>query len=175
MYEVMKNRFFRGLIIGCAAFLLAVILHFLGIFHHLEWKSWDMRLRLFSNPSQASKDIVLFFIDQDSLDIYEREQGLSWPWPREIYSYIIRYLEHGGARAIFIDLILSESSSWESSDDQVLSESMKKAGCVFLPFFLHHKEKGVAEPSLDSLKKIAVRAAGILYMISCYVIAHTFN
>jgi len=60
----MKNRFIRGLVVGGTALLLTLGGYYFHLFRPLEWKSWDLRLRLFSNSSQASKDIVLFLIDQ---------------------------------------------------------------------------------------------------------------
>lgn len=151
----MKNRLLRGLIVGLSAFLITLILHNLQIFKQLEWKSWDMRLRLFSNPSQASGDIVLFFVDQASLDIYEQEQGLPWPWPRQIYSAVIRYCEKGGAKALAFDLSLTESSRYGVEDDRDFSDAMAEAGNIFLPIFLSREEKEIEEMDLRSLEKFS--------------------
>ncbi|MFQ5835823.1 MAG: CHASE2 domain-containing protein, partial [bacterium] len=109
---LLKKKFARGVLVSCAAFLIILVLHSLHLFHPLEWKSWDLRLHLFSNPSRASRDIVLFLIDQYSLDIYEKQQALPWPWPRELYAYIIQYCKAGGARACIFDLIFSEVSRY---------------------------------------------------------------
>ena len=78
----MRNRVLRGAIIGCVVCICVFVLHMFDVFQTLEWKSWDLRMRLFSDPTLASTDIVLFLIDQQSLDVYEQEQGLAWPWPR---------------------------------------------------------------------------------------------
>ena len=98
----MKDRKVRGLIVGGLAFLCTVALFRLGAFRVLEWKSWDLRLHLFARASEASDDIVLFLIDQESLDIYEREQSLSWPWPRQMYSAIVRYCHRAGVNVSMI-------------------------------------------------------------------------
>lgn len=125
----------RGLLIGGIIFVLTSILYLLGVFKTWEWKTWDWRMQAFAQPSQASRDIVLILIDQKSLDVYADEQGLSWPWPREMYAYLLEYCHRGGARIVGYDLIFSETSSWGESDDQVFAQSMQKTGMAFLPVF----------------------------------------
>ncbi|HZX11758.1 MAG TPA: CHASE2 domain-containing protein, partial [Acidobacteriota bacterium] len=147
-----KGKFFRGTLIGLASFILVFLLQEFQLFQPLEWKSWDLRLRLFSKASHADKDIVLFLIDQYSLDVYEKQQGLPWPWPREFYSYLVNYLHHGGAKAICFDLIFSESSFYGVQDDLVFASSIKEAGNVFLPVFLSQKQDEFKELDPDVLK-----------------------
>ena len=156
----MKRRIWRGLAVGGGSFLLAFFLHMFGIFQSLEWKSWDWRLKHFADPDKASKDIILCLIDQKSLDVYEKEQGLTWPWPREMYSYLVEYCRIGGAKAVFFDLIFSESSTWGVGDDKAFSEAMTRAGNVFLPVFLSHKEKDQGQEISEVLKKFTVNTQG---------------
>ena len=66
----MHKKVIRGILVGAAAFGIGLALYALHFFQALEWKSWDARLRLFSNPGRASKDIVLVLVDQYSLDVY---------------------------------------------------------------------------------------------------------
>jgi len=158
----MKNRFIRSTTVGTAVFILTLVLFYLNVFKPLEWKSWDLRLKMFSDPSQASKDIVLFLIDQESLDVYEREQGLSWPWPRQIYSAVIRYCMRGGAKAVFFDLIFSEGSFYGVEDDRDLAGAMAEAGNVFIPIFLSRKVSEIEEVPFHLLEKFSLDAEEIL-------------
>jgi len=157
----MKNRYIRGSAVGAAVFILTLIFFYLNVFRPLEWKSWDLRLQMFSDPSQASKDIVLFLIDQESLDVYEKEQGLSWPWPRQIYSAVIRYCMQGGAKVVFFDLIFSEGSFYGVEDDQNLASAMAEAGNVFIPVFLSRRMSEIEEVPLHLLEKFSLDAEGI--------------
>ena len=68
----MSRKLVRGLAVGGAVFLVALLVHSLGVFESLEWKSWDLRLRLFASASRADTDIALVLIDQESLDVYEK-------------------------------------------------------------------------------------------------------
>jgi adenylate cyclase len=152
----MKNKLFRGLIVAIIVFAITFILYVAHIFDVWEWKTWDLRLRLFSDSSRASKNIVIFLVDQNSLDVYEQEMGVSWPWPREMYAYIIEYCMEGGARAVFIDFIFSEGSVYGVDDDQGLADAIAQSGNVFLPISLSKGTKEVEESYSILLKKFAL-------------------
>lgn len=157
----MKNRFFRGFLIGAVVFGCVFVLVLLDIFQSLEWKSWDLRLRLFSRPSRASEDIVLFLVDQESLDVYEQEQGLSWPWPRQMYSALVKYCVRGEAKALVFDLIFSESSVYGVEDDQDFAANIAAAGNVFLPFFLSHHDAQKEDGSSAVLQRFSLDAGSV--------------
>ncbi len=139
-----------------AAFAVALLLYGLKITRPLEWKSWDLRLRLFSDASKASGNIVIFLIDQYSLDIYEKQQGLSWPWPRQVYSAVVDYLRQGGAKVIFFDLTFSEASRSGVEDDEDFARAMERAGNVFLPLSLSQKEESIEATPGDVLKRFSL-------------------
>jgi adenylate cyclase len=139
-----RKKALRGLAVGLAVFALTLLLGLLNVFRPLEWKSWDTRLQLLADPSRADADIVLLAIDQYSLDVYEKEQGLGWPWPRQIYTPVLDFLKAGGAKAVFFDLMLTEGSTYGIDDDRLFAEAMARAGNVFLPVFLS-AEEGEAE------------------------------
>ena len=136
-----RKKALRGLAIGLAVFAVTFLLGLLKVFPPLEWKSWDARIQVLANPSRASADIVLLAVDQYSLDIYEKEQGLGWPWPRQLYGTVLDFLKAGGAKAVFFDLILSEASTYGIDDDRLFAEAMTRAGNVFLPVFLSADER----------------------------------
>ena len=152
----MKNKLFRGLIVAIIVFAITFSLYVAHIFDVWEWKTWDLRLRLFSDSSRASKNIVIFLVDQSSLDVYEQEMGVSWPWPREMYSYIIEYCMEAGAKAVFIDFIFSESSVYGVEDDQKLADATAQSGNVFFPISLSKGKKEVEESYSILLKKFAL-------------------
>lgn len=152
----MKNKLFRGLVVAIFVLAITFILYVAHIFDVWEWKTWDLRLHLFSDSSRASKNIVIFLVDQNSLDVYEQEMGVSWPWPREMYAYILKYCREGGARAVFIDFVFSESSVYGVDDDQELADAIAQSGNVFLPISLSKGTKEVEESYSILLKKFAL-------------------
>jgi adenylate cyclase len=149
---MMSKKLVRGLVVGLAAFAVAWLASQTPLFRPLEWKSWDARLSLLSNPARAGRDIVIFYVDQYSLDVFAK-QGVSWPWPRQMYSAVVKYLTAGRAKAVFFDMIFSEASVYGEADDADLSRTLTDSGRVFLPVFLSAaKEEGPG--AADRLKRL---------------------
>jgi adenylate cyclase len=138
---LLKKRGLRGLAVGTAAFLVTLALGGLGVFKRLELKAWDARMQAFADPGRASPDIVLALVDQYSLDLYDKEQDLTWPWPREFYGYLVKYLAAGGAKAVFFDFAMTEDSRFGVEDDAALAAAVAEAGNVVLPVFLSEEDK----------------------------------
>ncbi len=151
-----RQKLLRGGLVGLGAFALSLVLHFLGVLKPLEWKAWDLRLHLWADPNRADPRIVIFLIDQYSLDVYEKEQGLSWPWPRQLYSAVIDYLRKGGARAVFFDLDFSASSRSGREDDEDFARAMARAGNVFLPVALSLMEESYEEIPTGRLERFSL-------------------
>lgn len=159
--SLLRKRLGRGLLVGFGAFAIALLVHGLNVARPLEWKSWDARLRLLAQPERAGHDIVIFLIDQYSLDFYEKQQGLPWPWPRQLYSAVIDYLRTGGARAVFIDLFFTESSRSGVEDDEDMARAMERAGNVFLPLSLSQKEESEDAVPAKTLERFALSGADL--------------
>jgi adenylate cyclase len=158
----MKSKLVRGLVVGAAVFVLALVLHSAHFFDVWEWKTWDLRLRLFSSPSRASDDIVIFLVDQESLDVYE-QQGVYWPWPREMYSYVLDYCRKGGAKAVLLDFVFSENSVYGTQDDQALAEAMASSGNVFIPLSLSKTGNEFEESNAPLLTKFFLSPSADLF------------
>jgi len=134
--RILRNKLLRGGAIGLSVFAVTAVLWGLGVFRTLEWKSWDARLRLGADPSRAAADIVLLAVDQASLEAYNKQQGLPWPWPRQMYAAVLDFLKTGGAKAVFFDLILTEPSGFGVEDDSAFAAAIARSGKVLLPYFL---------------------------------------
>ncbi|MBN1939304.1 MAG: CHASE2 domain-containing protein, partial [Candidatus Aminicenantes bacterium] len=163
---MLKKRGVRGLAVGAAAVLAVLGLDSVRAFDRLEWKSWDARMALFADPSKASKDIVLIQVDQYSLDFFAK-QGITWPWPRGLYGAIVRHLAAGGAKAVFFDIAMTETSWFGEADDDDFSAACAEAGNVVLPVFLSPNEpapESVSDPAILDIfrKKAEAGLPGIL-------------
>jgi adenylate cyclase len=161
----MKNKLIRGLIVAVIVFALTFILFLANVFDVWEWKTWDLRLHLFSDSTRASENIVLFFVDQNSLDVYE-QQGITWPWPREMYSYVLEYCMRAGARAVFIDFLFSESSLYGLEDDQALAAALEVSNDVFFPVSMSKNTREDDESSSPLLKTFSLTGMPFLSDIS---------
>ncbi|MDP2913891.1 MAG: CHASE2 domain-containing protein, partial [Candidatus Aminicenantes bacterium] len=153
----MKNKFVRGMIVGTFAFLIVLAGQSLHLFRALEWKSWDARLRLFAHPERAGKDIVLILVDQYSLDVYKKQQTLSWPWPRQMYAVLIDFLKTGGAAACFFDITMTEGSGFGVEDDEILAGAMAASGNIFFPIALSTEDKESDETAVGLLRRFSLK------------------
>ncbi len=125
-----------GLIAGLAGAILATLMMMSGWLETWEARTWDWRVRALAEPGPATDDIVLVLLDQNSLDWAQKENGLSWPWPREIYGAVVDFCRRSGARSLAIDVLYTESSAYGVEDDRSFANAVgdfgKVAGAVFL-------------------------------------------
>ena len=126
----------QGLIVGITAATLALLLWGLGLLDTWEAKTWDWRASLMAKPGEATDDIRLIMLDQNSLDWAEREMGLTWPWPREVYGAIVNYCRRSGAKALAMDVLFTESSSYGVGDDAALGNAASEFGRLAVAVFL---------------------------------------
>jgi adenylate cyclase len=99
-------------------FAAVSLLHLCGAFNYLEYKSYDLRVRLFAHSTRPVDDIIIILINQDSIDWAQRERGWGWPWPREAYAELLDYISQGEAESAAFDIIFSEPSMYGTDDDE---------------------------------------------------------
>lgn len=125
----MRRLLSQGALFGLIAAVLALLLWLGGALTPLERLTWQWRLAWFADRA-PSTPIVLIALDQASLDWGQRENGLSWPWPREAYRPVIDFCKRAGARAVAFDLIFSEPSVYGVADDQALAAALQRLPTV---------------------------------------------
>ena len=125
-----------GLLCGVAGAVIALSMMAAGWLDTWESRTWDWRVRALAAPGPATDDIVIIFLDQNSLDWAQKENGLSWPWPREIYGAIVDFCRRNGARSLAMDVLYTEPSAYGVDDDRVFAQAVgrfqKVAGALFL-------------------------------------------
>ncbi|MBK9304603.1 MAG: adenylate/guanylate cyclase domain-containing protein [bacterium] len=125
-----------ALLIGLGAAALAAALWSAGVLGAWERAAWSWRVRAAAAPSAATPTVKLILLDQASLDWGSRENGWSWPWPREVYAPILDFCARGGARTVAFDVLFTEPSVYGVEDDAALGAAMARApgfvGAIFL-------------------------------------------
>ncbi len=131
-----KSKLGQGLLAGVIGTLISLIFFLPGFLDRWEAKTWDWRVNIMAKPSSATSKIRLIMLDQNSLDWAKDENGLSWPWPREVYGTIIQFCKRAGAKSLAFDVLFTEPSKYGVSDDRALASeilSFKRfIGAVFL-------------------------------------------
>ena len=87
---------------------------------------YDSAISLLERPAQP--DIVIIGVDEQSLKQIGR-----WPWKRSIHATLMNRLTEAGAKAVVLDIILTEPDRTDPAGDQVLAASIKASGRVILP------------------------------------------
>ncbi|WP_157669957.1 CHASE2 domain-containing protein [Chitinibacter sp. GC72] len=100
-------------------------------------------------------DIVIIAIDDASIAKLGR-----WPWPRHYHADLLARLQQ--ARAVGLDLILSEADTHHPANDQALAEAMRQHGRVVMPVFLAN-QGGLGQLTLP-LPSLAGSAAQLAHI-----------
>ena len=135
----LSNKFFRGLLAGIVAVILTLILWASGLIDTWEAKSWDWRVALMAKPGKATSNISLILLDQNSLDWAKETNGLTWPWPREVYGAIVNFCKRNGAKAVAFDVLFTDPSSYGVEDDAAFAQAVSDFGHVALATFLSNQ------------------------------------
>lgn len=119
--------------IGLAAAGLAWLLQWTGSLQRPELWMFDWRARAHARPADdRDARIRLVLIDNESLRWADRENDLPWPWPRDVYTYILDYCAQAGVKAFVFDaLFVHRSAGGIVAHDQALGKSIAR-----LPLFV---------------------------------------
>ena len=145
-----------GLIL--AALALSLGLDLSGAIQPYRLKTLDALFRHVPLPA-ASPQVVVVTVDQPDLDFF-KNQGVTWPWPRQLYGPLIDYCKWAGAKAVIFDVLFTEASSYGPEDDQRLAQAAAAAGNVVLPFFLSREAKPPNPSEADLLKQAGLTIPG---------------
>ncbi|MBU0678163.1 MAG: adenylate/guanylate cyclase domain-containing protein [Verrucomicrobia bacterium] len=124
-----RRKLIHGALIGIVSALISLAVWSMGVLDGWENTTWDMRARMFADKTPECDRIKLILLDQPSLDWGERETGLSWPWPRQVYAPIIKFCKDNGARVIAFDVLFTEPSVYGVDDDDMLGSAIAESGC----------------------------------------------
>lgn len=160
-----KKRLQGVLLIWLVASALVAIGHVSGVLQQIEHATWDWRVRAIADPKKHDPKIKIITIDQTSLEYVSREMGLSWPWPRSIYTPVLEFLTKAGAKAVAFDLLFTEHSN-EAHDDEEFASSMQSALPVVSAVALQRGDMG---ESSETVQLFTERQAGRKNVIQAYL------
>ncbi|MFP5212946.1 MAG: CHASE2 domain-containing protein [Acidobacteriota bacterium] len=133
-----KNRLY-GALAGALASVVALVLWTTGVLDAWEFATWRWRVQLFAGPSAATENIKIILLDQGSLAWGDKENGWSWPWPREVYGAVIDFCARSGAKVVVFDMLFTEPSLYGVPDDQALAAAVNRAPAFVVALDLKRK------------------------------------
>lgn len=110
---------------GTVGAAVALLFFLPGWLDAWEAKTWDWRVGAMARPATTTGKIRLILVDQNSLDWAREENGLAWPWPREVYGAIIRFCQRSGARSLAFDVLFTEPSRYGVDDDRAFAAAIR--------------------------------------------------
>jgi adenylate cyclase len=154
-----RGKLRQGLLVGLAGAALALGLWAFGILDAWEARTFDWRVQLLARPGAATDRVRLIMLDQASLDWGATENGLSWPWPREVYAAVTAFCRRAGAASLSFDVLFTEPSAYGPADDAALGAALAEYGRAVVPLFLS-ESSGMAA-SWPEGRADALRVAGL--------------
>jgi adenylate cyclase len=147
-----------GALVALLACTLTLGLDLAGILKPYTLKTLDLMFRITPLPP-ASPEVVVVTVDQPDLDFFQ-QQGVSWPWPRQLYAPIIEFCQRSRARAVIFDILYTETSVYGAEDDQRLAQAIAASGRVVLPVFLTREAKDAGRQTEAVLAKAGLPFQG---------------
>jgi signal transduction histidine kinase/CheY-like chemotaxis protein len=97
----------RCVLIGLAAVLAAVLLATTSLMQAVDLKLGDALASL-TAPATEFDELLVFDVDEASMKTLEPQIG-PWPYDRDVYALVNRYLLQSGATVVAYDILFSES------------------------------------------------------------------
>jgi adenylate cyclase len=143
---------------ACIAFVLSLTLNSRAI-QFLELGTYDSRVKLLDSrfakhEDEREDEYVVIDIDNASFDQLKDKVG-RWPWPRQVWAEVVRYVGKGKPKVIGIDIIFSGTESPEG--DGEFAKVISRAGVV-VPSYIFTP---VAHIDLQSEESRSAEAAKI--------------
>ncbi|MGB2944082.1 MAG: CHASE2 domain-containing protein, partial [Nitrospira sp.] len=148
-----QRKILSAVAVGLTVFALVAGLSTSRWFEVAELKALDHLVRRYADPAKANSNLVLLAIDESSLEAFGR-----WPWPRDRFGYVVRYLKQAGARAVVFDVMFFEADENAEEFDQSFADDLKAAGNVFLPM-LFQAEPAAISPEAQPRATVTVESS----------------
>lgn len=117
----------------------------------IEYKAYDLTMSMAKGFRPKPEDVIIFYVDEKSLKDME-QNGVGWPWPRELYGSIINFCKRAGAKAVLFDLFFSEGSVYGVEDDRAFDKTLSRDLPSYFVLFLSkdaHEEDPMTKIVLD--------------------------
>ncbi len=136
----MMRRVAAALAIAAAALAIVYGLRSTGLVERLEALTLDARYASGIGRSAPGTDIVIAWIDQQSMEYMERND-VPFPWPREVYGQVLQYLRRAGARGVVFDVLFDQRST--AADERAFAAALAEGkGDVLAMKFVGHRQGG---------------------------------
>ena len=156
-----SQRSFRRTVYACicVSALLALGLSFSRVGEWLENGTHDVRARWTARNQTSDPRVVIIDIDNASYSLLQEKLG-RWPWPRTVWTEVIRYVNRGQPSAIAVDIVFGGQDKSKTTADREFARVLNSSGKTALAFtFLSTQISGDEAASRDHISEILTSQA----------------
>jgi len=122
---------------ACVATLVVGLFSLSPLYQNMRHAAFDAALRMITAEGMADPDIVVVAIDDVSIQNLSEAYHVNWPWPREFYGLVTRYLADAGARTVVFDMLFTEGEVDRvdvdaEASEQAFAQAIADTGIVVL-------------------------------------------
>jgi adenylate cyclase len=117
----------------CASILLALGLSYTRAGEWLENGTYDVRARWTAQHTRGDSRVVIIDVDNASFSILQEKLG-RWPWPRTVWTEVIRYVTRGQPSAIAVDIVFGGDDKSNPQVDSEFANVLHASGKTALAF-----------------------------------------
>jgi adenylate cyclase len=128
---------------------IGVVLQFTRAGEWLENGAFDARARGTARPGKADSRIVIIDIDNASFDELQDKLG-RWPWPRQVWTEIVRYVSKGQPSAIAFDAAFTGEQKDAPTMDDEFARVLQRSGKTVLGFSFLSSEEQIARQDISA-------------------------
>ncbi|HEX4622433.1 MAG TPA: CHASE2 domain-containing protein, partial [Myxococcaceae bacterium] len=148
----LSGRALTAAILAAGAVALSTVADRLGAFERLELVLYDALLTRFRAHQPRSEDVAILAVDDltlQGISAKHRMQFGTWPYSRNFWAILVRYLHAAGARALIFDMAMDEPSQ-NAADDDAFAKAVAESelptylGFVTRPLSAEEEQAGVA-------------------------------
>src|SRR5882672_9689760 len=154
----MRRAFRQGVYLAVAlAVSIGLALQFTRAGEWMENRAFDERARWTARPDKTDSRIVIIDIDNASFDQLQDKLG-RWPWPRQVWTEVVRYVSKGQPSAIVFDAAFTGEQKDAPAMDDDFARVMQNSGKTVLGFsFLSAELKGEEQTARQDASAFATQ------------------
>ena len=151
LIPLLNSRWLSLLLLPLIGLALSAFLAQTALYQRVSYWAHDATQQWLGRPVDLS-GVAVIDVDEESMTRLQPQLG-PWPYERDIYALVTRYLLSGGARSVVFDVLFSEARGGDAEFARELSDRVVIAGAA-LPFPF---ERSTAYRA--SLERVALRDA----------------
>ncbi len=129
--QILKSRWLQLLLLPLAGVALTAFLAQTVLYQRVAYWAHDATQQWLGRPADLS-GVMVFDVDEESMTRLQPQLG-PWPYERDIYALVTRYLLASRARSVVFDVLFSEARRGDADFARELSPRVVIAGAA-LPF-----------------------------------------